>query len=120
MEEEERAFRRMPLADEKPAPPAPPIVEEQSPKPVQLPDNDDVRQILDAVVENILTDRELKHTRDFYGTPGANTFALDNNAHRYLWPKKFKPSVPGFTMQREEHEECRGFQPRLRLLGVRS
>ncbi len=123
MEEEEELIRkqsmpRMPLADEKPAPPEPAPVEEKvppEPPAVVLPDNDDVQQILKAVVENILTDPDFK-LRDLYGTNGDKKFALDNDA-QIRWPKNFAATIAGHTQHQFEPGECRSFQPR--VLGLR-
>jgi hypothetical protein len=123
MEEEQAIIRKlaikpMPHADEKPAPPDPPLEPEKEPiqkPPVQLPDTDEARQILQAVVESVLTDPDLKTTRDFYGTPKEGKFALDDG--QIPWPKDLRPMVAGYT-QVQRPPECR-FGPQNRLMGVR-
>lgn len=123
MEEEEELIRkaankRMPFADEPPPPPEVPLelVKEPAPKaPVQAPNSDEVRQILHAVVESVMTHRDLKSTREFYGTPKEAKFALDNGQIR--WPKDFDPRIAGFTRV-EQPGECR-FDVRNRLMGIR-
>lgn len=123
MEEEEEmirksAIKRMPMADEPPAPPEVPMEPQQEPvpkPPVQLPDTEDVRQILRAVVESVLTDRHLKSTRDFYGTPKAGKFVL--NMSQIRWPKNVDPKVGGYT-QVEQPGKCQ-FNFQNRLMGIR-
>jgi hypothetical protein len=123
MEAEEEAIRkganrRMPMADEPLPPPEVPLEPEKEPvpkPPIQLPDNEDVRQILQAVVENVLNDRELKSTRDFYGTPKEGKFAVDMTQIR--WPRNFDPKVAGYVRV-DLPGECQ-FYARNRLLGIR-
>jgi hypothetical protein len=123
MEEEEEYLRKaaikpMPFADEKPAPPEPPLKPEKEPiqkPPVPLPDTDEVRQILQAVVENVLTDQDLKTTRDFYGTPKEGKYALDNGQVR--WPKDLPSMVAGYTRVEFQPDQCRFRQNR--LMGIR-
>jgi hypothetical protein len=111
----------MPLADEKPEPaepePEPRIEEFKRPPAVQLPDNDDVKAILQAVIQNALTDKEVSDLHDFYGTKGDKQFDLDCNAHQFLWPKNFRPVVPGYSMYKLDPGICQGF--RNRVMGFR-
>ncbi len=56
------------------------------------------KTILDAVLEYVLTDPDLKDTREFYGNPRGHTFTLvDNSISGVAWPQWFRPSLRGFT-----------------------
>src|SRR5262249_25492966 len=48
---------------------------EKPKEPAPLPSSDDVNQILQAVVNDLLTNPDLKATREFYGAGKAKTFA---------------------------------------------
>ncbi|MBI3824094.1 MAG: hypothetical protein HY289_15610 [Planctomycetes bacterium] len=109
------AIKPMPLADEKPAPPEPPEEAFVPRKVAELPSNDDVKQILDAVVRSVLTDPEHKKTHAHYGTPGEAKFTL-TAGNDITWPKGFRPTVPGFEYQELDPKECRGFKKK--LLGI--
>jgi hypothetical protein len=121
IEEEEEYIRKgaikpMPLADEKPPPPAEEEKPYVPPPLVELPGNDDVKQILQAIVENVLTDPEHKKVHSHYGTPGDAKFTL-LTGYTLNWPKNFRPVVAGFTYQQIDPDECRSFKKR--LLGIR-
>ncbi len=115
------SIKRMPPADEKPAPSEPPepppVHEKPPPPPMPLPDEEDVKQILQAVIESVLTDPEIKDFRDFYGVPGDNKFALVSGRH-FDWPKKFRPAIAGMIQEQStDSNRCPGFRPR--LMGIR-
>src|SRR5262249_14476897 len=71
--------------------------EEKGPAGKPLPMNDKVRQILQALVTDALTNPDLKGTRDSYGTAKDKTFALVDG-QSLAWPKQFKPDTPGFKL----------------------
>jgi hypothetical protein len=79
----------------------------------------DQELILDAVLQDLLTNPRLDHTRAFYGTPGDTKIALVTNAsYGVPWPLTYWPILPGWTISRvmegspRKHEEPR-------LLGIR-
>jgi hypothetical protein len=75
-----------------------------------------VKQILQAVLTDVLTSKELETTRTFYGTPGDKKFAIEDSS-TVAWPKSFRPSVPGYTrVERASH--CEFDEPTPRLLGI--
>jgi hypothetical protein len=113
LEEEQENIRKGAI---KPIPPAD-VEKEPAAKPlVELPGNDDVKQILKGIVENVLTDPEHKKMHAPYGTPGDAKFTL-LTGYTLNWPKGFRPNVAGFTYQELDPDECRGFKKR--LLGIR-
>ncbi|MCI0638799.1 MAG: hypothetical protein L0Y72_09840 [Gemmataceae bacterium] len=87
------------------------------PPPKQIPLSEDAHEILQATVNAVLTDPELKRDREFYGTPGDTRFALVDG-QTFAWPKWFNPSVTGFEVDRSlSTTKCTAFKPR--LLGIR-
>ena len=81
----------------------------------RLPANDDVREVLEAVIKHVLTDPDLKHTRDFYGTARDKTFTLEDSGN-WGWPKGFRPETHGFKLIEIERDP---FVEQRRLLGIR-
>jgi hypothetical protein len=124
MEEEEENIRKgaikpMPRADEKSGPPEPLAEVKKGPitlPPVPLPNTEEMKQLLQAVVIQVMADRDLKFFRDRIGTSADKTFALANG-ESLAWPAKFLPEVPGLKLQDVDPSECRGFKKR--LLGIR-
>jgi hypothetical protein len=119
IEEEEEQIRRgppMPLADEKPPPPEPESPVDPEKPPVQLPNSKEIEQILQDIVSIVMTDPEIKHTRDFYGTAADKKYALDTDAS-ILWPKGFRPAVAGYELAELNPTRCRSFERR--LTGIR-
>jgi hypothetical protein len=120
MEAEQERLRRgavqpMLLADQKPEAPDVPGEEFQVPvrmPAVELPNTDEMKQLLQAVVAQVMTDRELKVHRDRNGTRGDKKYALVNGDD-VAWPKMFRPAVPDFTLQRFDPDECLSFKKRL-------
>jgi len=97
---------------------APEPAPKQSPqeKPRTLPRTSDVEQILHAVVKDVLTNRELKQTREFYGTPGDKHFILEDGSDVF-WAKWFRPRVPGFELIDPAEIEVDNESPH--VLGIR-
>jgi hypothetical protein len=58
----------------------------------------DSRAILDEVVRHVLTDAELKDTREFYGTAGDKRLGLASDSP-VKWPKDYVPSIKGYQFQ---------------------
>jgi hypothetical protein len=113
IEEEQEQIRKANL------PPIPkgPFREVAPPKKAaELPDSDDVRQILQAVLTHVLTSKDLEKTRAFYGTPGDTKFAIADSLTVAL-PKSFRPAVPGYTLV-EAPSHCEFDGPRPHLLGI--
>jgi hypothetical protein len=67
------------------------IEQKESVRPAKrLPLDDDTRGILQAIITDVLTNADLKHTRDFYGTARDKTIALVDTG-KLGWPKDFCP-----------------------------
>jgi len=129
MEEEEEHIRkasikRMPLADEKPAPPEmpenvvePPVDAGTLPA-VELPNTVEMKELLQAILLRVMTDPKLKECRDLYSTD--RTFALIDGSN-LRWPKRFRPDIPDYQRRiPESSENCFYFKPRLLALHVDS
>jgi hypothetical protein len=81
----------------------------------RLPLNDDVKQILQAIITDVLTNPRLKGTREFYGTASDRTLALEDG-DKLGWPKDFKPETYGHTLVEVRPDP---FVNRRRVLGIR-
>jgi hypothetical protein len=93
-----------------------PVPEDEKPTPATpLPFNNDVSEILQAVVKDVLTNPALKDTRDFYGTAADKTFALVDN-EKLGWPKEFKPDTHGYKLVEARQDP---FVNGRRVLGIR-
>jgi hypothetical protein len=77
--------------------------------------NEDTRQILQAIVKDVLTNPQLKHSREFYGTPGDKTFALVDG-HKLGWPREFMPETHGHKLVKVCNDP---FAEERRVLGIR-
>jgi hypothetical protein len=62
-----------------------------------LPLTDDVKEILQAIVTDVLTNKELKSTREFYGSATNKTITLEDS-EKLGWPKQFKPETHGYKL----------------------
>jgi hypothetical protein len=93
------------------APPAEDVVSEKKP----IPATQIVKDILQAVISDALKNPKLKEIRDFYGTPGDDSFVLDTGAKR-LWPAGFVPQTPRHKLVKSEPAP---FSTKPRVLGVR-
>ena len=82
----------------------------------RLPDNNKVREILQAVVKDVLTNPELKDTRAFYGTVSDNTVTIVDG-HNLGWPRQFEPATFGFRLVKMKSPDP--FENRNRVLGLR-
>ena len=117
LEEEQERLRKemmkpMLLADEKPVPADPPMPVEEIKPPVTLPDNEDVKQILQGIIEIVLTDAKINAFNGPYGKQSDKRFTLVEG-NGVAWPKAFRPSVPGCTYVPFNPEECQSFKPRM-------
>src|SRR5262245_10500132 len=81
----------------------------------RLPLNDDVKEILQAIITDVLTNPDLKDTREFYGTAKDKTVALEDGAE-LGWPKGFNPGLHGHTLVRVPVDP---FGNQHRVLGIR-
>jgi hypothetical protein len=88
---------------EEPPAPAPPVAF-----------NDDVKEVLQAVVTDLLTNKDLKDTREFYGTAKDRTLSLVDG--KLGWPKEFAPLTHGYKLVEVHHDPF--VNPR-RILGIR-
>ena len=78
----------------------------------------DRKAIYDALVRHVLEDPELRFSRDFYGTPGDNRFALVAGIYDLSWPDSYTPSVGGYEIVRVDRGA--NIDPHSpRLLGIR-
>ncbi len=112
IEEEEEQIRKAGL----PAIPRGPFKTDEAPKKrAELRKSDEVQQLLQAIVEDVLTNPELKDTRAFYGTPEDKQFALVDGA-TVAWPEWFEPSAPGYKIHRDGSRRLCFFERR--LLGI--
>jgi hypothetical protein len=79
----------------------------------------DKELILDAVLHDILSNPNLKNTREFYGTPGEKQVALvTNRGYGVPWPADYRPVIAGWTVSRVEEGDKRDAD-KPRLLGIR-
>jgi hypothetical protein len=116
-----QAIRPMLMADEKPPLIEPvSLVEEEKPfakpMPVELPDNKDVKEILQGIVESVLTDPKIDAFNGHYAMRGDKRFTLIQGS-AIAWPRAFRPTVTGYTHVTLDPDECHGFKKR--LLGIR-
>jgi hypothetical protein len=92
------------------------VLEEEKPRRVRrLPLNDQTRDVLQAVVTDVLTNPALKDTREFYGTAQDRTFTLVDQ-EELGWPEGFRPETPGFRQVQWPPDP---FVVRRRVLGIR-
>ncbi len=80
----------------------------------RLPDNDEVREILQALVTDVLTNPQLKDTREFYGTAKDRTVGIVDN-EKLGWPRHFKPETPGHKLVEVRRDP---FEDGRRILGI--
>jgi hypothetical protein len=92
-----------------------PEKEEQQTAPKPLPGNDKVKQILQAVVTDVLTNPDLKGTREFYGTEKDKTVALIDG-DTLGWPKEFNPVTKGYTLVQPSRDP---FANQRRIMAIR-
>jgi hypothetical protein len=90
--------------EEVPPPPAP-----------ALPCNDDVKELLQAIITDVLTNPELKVSRELYGTAKDNTFTLVDDG-KFSWPKELQPNTHGHRLVQVHPDP---FDDQRRVLGVR-
>jgi hypothetical protein len=88
--------------DDKPAPAMP------------LPLNDQVKELLQAIITDVLTNPDFKHMREFYGTAKDKTFTLVDT--EVGWPKKLCPETHGYKLVEVPQDPF--VNPR-RILGIR-
>src|SRR3989442_932444 len=90
-----------------------PFARNEDRNPVQpLPWNDQVKEILQAIVTDVLTNPSLKSERNFYGTVKDKNFRLVHG-DKLGWPNEFKAETPGYqqVVQRDRFGR--------RVLGIR-
>jgi hypothetical protein len=92
-----------------------PEEEPKSAPPPRLASSDDVREVLQAILDDLLTDKGMKDTRDFYGTPKAQTFTLVDG-DTVGWPRHFNPEVRGWKRVSVRLDP---FEDQPRVLGIR-
>jgi len=80
-----------------------------------LPSTHQVKDILQAVITDVLTNPNLKNERQFYGTATDKTVALVDQ-EKLGWPKGFRPDTHGYKLV--EAPEDPFANPR-RVLGIR-
>lgn len=88
------------------------------PKPAaikRVPDRDDVKAILQAVLKDVLTNPDLKGTHEFYGTAADGTVVLSDGGE-VGWPAGFRPETPGYRLVPAARDP---FVRQRRVLGVR-
>ena len=73
-----------------------------------------MKEILQALLTDILTNPEIKSTREFYGTEKDTTVALEDV--KSAWPKEFKPAVHGYKLVEVNRDP---FVNQRRILGIR-
>jgi hypothetical protein len=80
-----------------------------------LPFNDKVKEVLQAIVTDVLTNPELKDERAYYGTAKDQTLILVDHG-KLGWPKQFKPETHGFKLVEMNRDP---FVEQRRVLGIR-
>jgi hypothetical protein len=92
------------------------VPKEEKPAPeATLPLNDEVKEVLQGVITDVLTNPDLKSTRDFYGTAKDKTFTLVDNEKK-SWPREFYPETKGYTLVKVNNDP---FANSRRVLGIR-
>jgi hypothetical protein len=91
------------------------VPKDETPVPeTRLSSDEKTMAILQAVLKDVLTNPELKHTRDFYGTAEDRTLTLDNGG-KLGWPKRFQPETHGFGLVTVQLDP---FKDQRRVLGI--
>jgi hypothetical protein len=76
----------------------------------RLPATGDVKEVLQAVLTDLLTNPELKSTRDFYGADKLRAIVLSDGG-TVGWPERFQPDTHGYTVvpaKRDPFDRRRG------------
>jgi hypothetical protein len=79
------------------------------------PMNDTMKEIMQAVVRDTLTNPKLARIRNFYGTPGEKTVVLESGEGKG-WPPSFAPQTFGYKIVKSKPEP---FSRRPRVLRLR-
>jgi hypothetical protein len=108
IEEEQKLIRQG-------GPPVRPSPRKPDPKPPAPARSPQVEQLLHALVKDVLTNRDLHDTREFYGTPGRKEFTLEDGD--VGWPDWFQPKVAGFRYLPRDRVKTNGWAKR--MLGIR-
>jgi hypothetical protein len=117
IEEEQELIRKGELPPKSP----PKLPEKETAKPLtkrpesSLPKSKKTEQILNAILNDVLTSPGLKSSRTFYGTPKDRTFTLEDTS-KVAWPAWFRPSIPGFKRIHLDPENLPPFQNK--VLGI--
>ena len=80
-----------------------------------LPDTDKTKQILQAIITDVLTNPDFKKSRHFYGTEKDKTLA-PIYLEKWGWPKEFKPEIHGYSVIPMPQDP---FSKQNRVLGIR-
>jgi len=83
-----------------------------------LPATEDTKAILQAVLSDVLTNKDLAHSREFYGTDADKTILLSNTGS-WEWPAGFRPELHGFKLVTSRPGPFAPRAKRNRVLGVR-
>src|SRR5262249_14363633 len=74
------------------------IAKDEKPAPKRrLPSKDDVKQVLQAIITDVLTNPEFKSLRNSYGTEKDKTLALVDDDD-LGWPQGFTPETHGYKL----------------------
>jgi hypothetical protein len=83
-----------------------------------LPATADAKAILQAVLTHVLTDKEISHSREFYGTKADRTVLLSDTGD-WAWPDGFQPDLHGYKRVTSRPGPFAPRAKRNRVLGVR-
>jgi hypothetical protein len=90
-------------------------VEEAIPPSPEPPLTDDVKEILQLVITDVLTNPQLKDMRALYGTAKDRTLAFKAGS-KWSWPKELNPGTSGFQIVTGPGDP---FERQRRVLGLR-
>jgi hypothetical protein len=83
-----------------------------------LPATEDAKAILQAVLTDLLTNKDIAHSREFYGTDANKTVLLSNTGN-WEWPEGFRPDLHGYKLVTSRPGPFAPKAKRNRVLGVR-
>ena len=87
-------------------------------RPKPLPATEDAKAILQAVLSDLLTSKDIADSRKFYGTEADRTILLSNTGH-WEWPEGFRPDLHGYNLVTSRPGPFAPRSKRNRVLGVR-
>ena len=94
------------------------VAREMKPRPKPLPATEDAKAILQAVLSDLLTSKDIADSRKFYGTEADRTILLSNTGH-CEWPEGFRPDLHGYNLVTSRPGPFAPRSKRNRVLGVR-